>query len=280
MSEQVNKTLDLCNNITRLTRRLPHDKIIEMSNHDAFSNYGIKKLIKNENNIGHYNGNPDKCFSLIVSKNIEMRDWQSHLDIISGIYCPNIKEDQQIKITFTNHDTIIYDNVSNNKIVVPIYNMLPIINVVSMWTMKQIRIINADGSEDSEQEFYVIGCYNTVNYRNELYELMDQGGLNICIKNITLKYWNGIMMFQESTRINDLYNENPNALCFYKMRSAINVLHRLCVSIYNYKMKIKMEHKEKYQYVMMELEYMPDFGTLGIQAVENLNKHKFDEIMN
>ena len=236
--------------VTRLAKRVPIEKFIEMGDKNkiiSHSSFHVKK--ENSSNNTDYSQ-----------------------DVIIGYIFPNIKNDQYVTFGNTLHNLFKFDNFNNK----PIKNRLyPVTGGISPYICKlaqyysghNIHVHNSDASIDNTQEFYSI-------YFKKMPEFSlfcDKQFAYFASMNSTIRYGSGLCATQQFIRISfekykNLCDKTPYYLFINKSVKVINKF----LKIYCIQNKWKKNHREKFKWVIDELEYSPDFGIKAIAIVNSL----------
>lgn len=286
---QFHPNLSYVNGAINLARKLPLD-IYDMfiSETNSYDNENLRRLEHKTKNDKYKVGDFTRDFVLNIQKSTSKKLNFSFGDATIGARFPNIKEGQVVKVYCGNphmEDGVPLDEfVPNNKIRI---GLLDITTILHYYYKLSYRVFNADGTEDLEQEFYLITMFfDTETYRKITFE--HRSDYILYIGRRVLLVGNNGTFTDSDFRKKIMYIENVDNELMENIGKLIvgsDGTYRLCWALkmfgkfyYSWKVKNerwkiwKREHKGRYSDVMMELEYMPDFGVEGIRAVERLRE--------
>lgn len=262
--------LKIINNIINLSKRLPvevfRDGTIFYDVH-SYDNSYIRLLKKT-----HFKRIDKKHFSLTAFPTTSGKNMECirKTDVTVGVWFPDIKEGQKVILNINKYyyETFV---PNSGKLRVALDNGMCIFNRLSLYSTYDYKIMNSNGTEDNGQEFYIIGAYLNETLSKKILHT-ELAVMCTFTKAYRHRYaaLGTIYNINNKDRAKTLYKANDNTYLF-RLKWAVMVVGSFLKYNKNMKKIMRERHKQEWQYVMAELECMPNFGVVGIEAVKRLN---------
>lgn len=253
--------------ITKLAKRTPVEKLIELCRDG-----------EDKNEYGSF---------FTVKKVTSLSPLDEDKDILIGSIFPDIVESERQYLALSTRGVFNLVGVPDinkiypqkNRLCVILNDTAPHLCGMAAYQPLTIKLHNDDDTVDSGQEFYNV-------YAKKNFEDLDVSNL-LCehfnyfiTPHLYVYYCTGLSGLSSGLFVY-LLEKRPVECKFFHLPQYIfirNAYDTVCKFLIHCVMRLKrwklfMAHKEKFNDVRYELEYLPDFGVKAIEIVDKLNMH-------